>query len=134
MSDDLRELAIRALIACVTVTWLVVLWRGNRDPAMKHFSFQGLIMTRDGFIDRVAVMELGSWIVLSLVVIVLTANNKITEWLIFIYVAFPAVRAGQVSMQKAFIAAPEPNTTTTTTADSSKTVTRTVDAPKGKGK
>ena len=103
MSDDLRDLAIRALIVCVALTWLVVLWRAHRDPALKNFSIPALIMTRDGFIDRVALMELGTWFAMTLTLIALTAHDRLTEWFAFIYAALPSIRAGQVSMLRSNI-------------------------------
>lgn len=108
MSEELRALAIRALIVCVAVTWLVVLWRAHRDPGLKNFSVPALIMTKDGFIDRVALMELGSWFAMTLTLVTLTAHDRLTEWFAFIYAALPSIRAGQVSMLRANLQAPPP--------------------------
>ncbi len=132
MTDELRELAVRVLIACVAVTWLVILWRSHRDPRLVNFSFPGLIMTREGYIDRVALMELGSWITMTLLLIMLAAHDRMTELYATIYVAFPAVRAGQVSMLRANLPVQQTGTTVTDTVETSKTTARTVNAPKAK--
>lgn len=100
MGDDLREVAIRTMIVCVAVTWLVILWRADRDESLKNFSLAGFVMTKEGFPDRPGIMELGTWIIFSLILMYLAAHDKFTEGLAFIYVAFPAVRAGVVSFQK----------------------------------
>jgi hypothetical protein len=139
MDDELRDLAIRVLIACIAVTWLVVLWRADRDPGLKNFRFLDLVTTKDGHIDRVAFMELGTWVIFSLIVVLLSMRNKFTENFAFIYVGFPAVRAGLITFQKMLTPAPPPATegtvTTKDTTDTTKTVTRTVEPPaKGKGK
>ena len=136
LDDELRDLVIRVVIACVATTWLVILWRGERDPALKNFRVHGLIMSKEGFIDRVAFMELGTWIIFSLIVVVLVMRDRFTENFAFIYVGFPAVRAGLVTMQKMLnpMAAPTGTVTIKDTVETTKT--RTVDPqPKGqKGK
>ena len=97
MTPELRELTVRLLIVCVAVTWLVILWRADRNPVFKKFSLLGFITTRDGFPDRPGFMELGSWFAFTLVMFVLVLHDRLTEWFAFIYVAWPAVRAGQVA-------------------------------------
>ena len=127
MNDILREVLVRVLIVCVAVTWLVILWRADRNPALQRFHVLGLIMTKDGFIDRVAVMELGSWIALTLTLMVLTVNDRLTEWFALIYAGLPAIRAGQTSWLRSIATPPIPSTTTTTdssTSTSTKKVTR----------
>jgi len=121
VTEELRELAIRILIACIAVTWLVLLWRGHRNPAFKNFSLPGLVMTKEGFIDRTAVMELGSWITMTLVLITLTAHDKLTETMAVIYVAFPAVRAGQAAWLRS--TTPTPASTVTTEESRSTVIT-----------
>lgn len=101
MTDELRDLAIRVLIVCTAVTWLVILWRADRDPRMKKWSFLAFVTTRDGYPDRVAWMELGSWVALTLVLIVLTMHDKLTEWFALIYAGLPSIRAGQASWLRA---------------------------------
>jgi len=116
MTPDLKELALRVLIGCVALTWLVMLWRGDRNPALANFSFLGLITTKEGYIDRVGVMEFGSWIALTLTLIVLVMNDKLTEWMVLIYAGLPAIRAGQGAYLRA--SNPPPASTTTTTETS----------------
>ena len=121
MNAELRELAIRSLIAVVAVSWLVILWRGNRNPALKNFSIPALIMTRDGFIDRVALMELGTWMTTTVLMVILALHNKLTETFAVIYVAFPAIRAGQVSWLRSGDHAPTMDRTVTDTHEETAT-------------
>ena len=97
MDPDLRDFAIHVLIACVGVTWLVVLWRADRDPVFKNFSILGFVTTRDGYPDRPGAMEMGTWIAVTVLMIILALHDKMTEWYMGVYIAFPAVRAGQVA-------------------------------------
>lgn len=129
MNDELRTVAIRVLIICVAVTWLVILWRADRNPLLKNFSIIGYLSTKDGFPDRPGTMEIGSWVALTMALVVLVTNDKLTEWFVLIYAGLPAIRAGQASLMRAYPAAVAPGTTTTT--DTSKTVTQvTENAPK----
>lgn len=100
MDDSILSLALNLLVVIVALTWCVILLRGNADPKLGNFSLQGLIMTRDGFIDRVALMELGTWISLTLVLIGMAINRSLTEWFVLIYAALPSIRAGQSSWLK----------------------------------
>ena len=127
MSEELRTLAIRALIACVAVTWLVVLWRADRNNKFENFSFLGYITTREGYPNPPATMEIGSWIALTMTLIVLVANDKLTEWFALIYAGLPAIRAGQTSWLRSNAAPPSPGTVTTETK---KVETRTTDVAK----
>lgn len=102
MSEETRELAARILIACIGVTWMLVLWKGHKDDKMENFTFQSLIMTKDGYMDRVAFMEMGSWIWFGLILLWLTVHDKFSENYALIWVGFPAIRAGVSSGIKAF--------------------------------
>lgn len=93
----LEELGFRVLIACVGVSWLVILWRSHRDPRLKNFSIVGLVMTRDGHADRIAIMELFSWLALTFVLIKLTWASQLTEWFVLIYAGLPTARASQAA-------------------------------------
>ncbi len=97
MNPDTRDLAIHVLIACVGVTWLVVLWRADRNPVFKNFSLLGFITTRDGYPDRPGFLEMATWFAYTLMLFVLVLHDHLTEFFAVIYVAFPAVRAGQVA-------------------------------------
>jgi len=127
MTEELRELAIRALIVCVSVTWLVILWRADKNPELPNFSFRALISTRDGYPDRVAIMELGSWIAFTVVLVVLTLRDRLTEWFCGIYVFAFVVRGAHAAYLKA-TNPPEPGKITTTMASSTRT--QTVEGPK----
>ena len=115
MTEELRTLAIRALIACVAVTWLVVLWRADRNKKFENFSFLGYITTRDGYPNPPATMEIGTWIALTMTLIVLVANDKLTEWFVLIYAGLPAIRAGQTAWLRSNATPPAPGTITTDT-------------------
>lgn len=127
MTDDLRQLAIRVLIACVAVMWLIILWRADRDKAFRNFSILGYLTTKDGYPDRPATMEIGSWVALTMTLIVLVANDRLTEWFALIYAGLPAIRAGQTSWLRSNAAQPAPGTVTTETK---KVETRTTDVVK----
>ena len=105
MSDELRELVIRLMIVCAAVSWLVILWRMDQSAAMPNFSFRNLIATRDGYPARVAVMEIGSWLAMSSVILiaVLRSNSEIAT-LCGIYVAAFVAR----SMHSAYLKAVNP--------------------------
>ena len=92
MSEEARELVVRLLIVCMAVTWLVLLWRMDQNEKMSNFSFRNLIATRDGYPDRVAVMELGSWLGMTGAMIVLTLRDQLTEAFVGIYVGAFALR------------------------------------------
>lgn len=100
MDHETILLAYRVAIATVAVTWLVVLWRSNRDPRLKNFNIISLVMNKEGFADRIAIMELFSWIVLTLVLIKLTWASQLTEWFVLIYAGLPTARAGQAAWLK----------------------------------
>ena len=122
MSEEARELVIRLMIVCVAVTWLVVLWRMNNSDSMPNFSLRYLIATRDGFPDRVAIMELGSWLGLTGALIVLTLRNQLTEWFCGVYVTAFVLRGAH----SAYLHATKPQEPGTVTS----TQTRTVEGPK----
>ena len=92
MSEEARELVIRLLIVCAAISWLVILWRMDANEKMPNFSFRNLIATRDGYPDRVAVMEMGAWLGMTGALIVLTLRNQLTEWFCFSYVGAFALR------------------------------------------
>lgn len=102
MSEETRELVIRLMIACVAVTWMVILWRMDQNDAMPNFSFRNLIATRDGYPDRVAVMELGAWLAMSSVILiaVLRSSTEISM-LCGIYVSAFTLRGAAASITKA---------------------------------
>lgn len=129
MNDELRTLAIRALIACIAVTWLVILWRADRNKAFQNFSFLGYITTHDGYPDRPATMEIGSWVALTMTLIVLVSNDRLTEWFALIYAGLPAIRAGQTSWLRSNAAPPAPGTVTTETKETKKVETGSTVAP-----
>ena len=126
MSEEARELVIRLLIVCAAVSWLVILWRMNNNEAMPNFSFRNLIATRDGFPDRVAVMELGSWLGMTGALIVLTLRDKLTEWFCLAYVGAFALRGAHAAYLHA--TKPQEQGSVTTTQESSSTQTRTAAA------
>lgn len=82
---DLTELAIRALIACVSVTWLAIVWHADRNPALKNFTIVGFVMTRDGFPDRVAFGEITVLAAMTTWGSVMVLRNQISEWFITAY-------------------------------------------------
>jgi len=130
MSEELRDIAVRVLIICVAVTWLVILWRADRNPSLKNFSALGFFTTKEGYPDRPGTMEFGSWIALTLTLIVLVAYNRLTEWFVLIYAGLPAIRAGQASWMRANPPPAVPGTVSTT--DTSRTVTKVTDSiPRG---
>ena len=124
MSEELRDVAVRVLIICVAVTWLVILWRADRNPLFKNFSVMGYITTKDGYPDRPATMEIGSWLALTMTLIVLVTNDRLTEWFALIYAGLPAIRAGQASWLRA-TSEPQP-------AETKQGETRTTEAQKRK--
>jgi hypothetical protein len=127
MSEELRELAIRLLIGCAAVTWMVILWRMHQSPSMPNFSFRNMFSTRDGFPDRAAIMEGGSWLVMSAVVVIAVLRNSTSiEALCGIYVGAFVLRAAHSAYLHA-TNPPLPGRTTTT--QESSTQTRTVEGP-----
>ena len=78
MTEELKELAVRLLIVCVAVTWLVIVWRLHRDPAMPNFSVRNLFATREGYPDRVAIEEIGCWVVMTAVVLIAALRNSLS--------------------------------------------------------
>lgn len=101
VDPELRELAVRVLIALVALTWGVVLWRLHRDPDMPNFTFKNLIATKDGYPDRVAIEELGAFIAMTSVLIVLTLRTQLTEWFCGIYTAIFVLRGAHAAILKA---------------------------------
>ena len=127
MSDDLIELTGRVLIVCLSVTWLVILWRADRNEAMPNFSFRNLIATKDGYPDRVAIMELGAWGAMSAVIIIAVLRNAVElATLCGIYVGAFTLRGAAASVTKA-MNQPEVGVTMTT---ASSTSMQTVKKPK----
>jgi hypothetical protein len=128
MSDELRELAIRLLIGCAAVTWMVVLWRADRNPALPNFSFRNMFATREGYPDRAAIMEGGSWLVMSAVVVIAVLRNSTSiEALCGIYVGAFVLRAAH----SAYLHATNPPLPGTISRTHESTIdTRTVEGPK----
>jgi hypothetical protein len=127
VSDELRELAIRLLIGCTAVTWMIVLWRMHQSPSMPNFSIRNMFSTRDGFPDRAAIMEGGSWMVMSAVVVIaVLRNSNSIEALCGIYVGAFVLRAAH----SAYLHASNPQAPgKITTTQESSTQTRTVEGP-----
>lgn len=126
MNEEFTELVIRLLIVCAAVTWLVILWRLHQSPAMPNFSFRNIISTRDGFPDRAAIMEFGSWLGLTGALIVLTLRDELTEWFCGIYVGATLLRGAHSAWLHA---ANPPHPGKITTTQESSTQTRTVESP-----
>ena len=101
MSEEARELIVRLMIVCVAVTWLVILWRMDQSDKMPNFSFRNLIATRDGYPDRVAVMEIGAFLGMTGALVVLTLRDKLTEWFCLAYVGAFALRGAHSAYLKA---------------------------------
>ena len=126
MSDDTLELAVRILITCVSVTWLVILWRADQSAAMPNFGFRNLISTKEGYPDRVAIMELGAWLAMSAVIVIAVLRSA-TELatLCGIYVGAFTLRGAAASVTHAMSpptpAVPGVVTTTDTTVHSKET-------------
>ena len=127
MSEELQELAIRLLLACVAVTWLVAVLRADKDKRAPNFTLRLLISTKDGYPDRVAIQELGSWIAFTFVLAVLTMRDLLTEWFAGLYVGVFVLRGAYSSFLRA-TRPPEPEGTVTATT--STTQTRTTEGPK----
>ena len=125
MSDDLTELIARILIVIVTVTWGVLLWRTEQSDKAPNFTWRNLVSTKEGYPDRVAIMELGSWVAMTAVVIIATLRAA-TELatLCGIYIAAFTLRGGTAAWVKA--TNPPPVGSSTVQTDSSSTVTSTV--------
>ena len=126
MTEDTQQLAIRVLIALAVLTWGLALWRAHRDPKFENFSIPGFVMTKEGFPNSVALMEIGSWVVYSVILIALTMKGALTETYVLIYVAFPSVRAAYGG----YLRAQNPLPLSTTTTQSTETITTTVPAEK----
>ena len=93
MSEEARELVVRLMIVCAAVSWLVILWRMDANEAMPNFGFRNLVATRDGYPDRVAIMELGSWLAMSSVILIaVLRNNSEIAALCGIYIGAFALR------------------------------------------
>ncbi len=105
MSEEARELVIRLMIMCAAVSWLVILWRMDQSAQMPNFGFRNLVATRDGYPDRVAIMELGSWLAMSSVILIaVLRNNSEIATLCGIYVTAFVLR----SMHSAYLHATKP--------------------------
>ena len=124
MSEEARELVIRLMIMCAAVSWLVILWRMNNNEGMPNFSFRNLFATRDGgYPDRVAIMEIGSWVGMTGALLVLTLRNSLTEWFCAIYTGVFVLRGAH----SAYLHATKPPFQgTVTTKQESSSQTRTV--------
>jgi len=121
MTDELTELIIRVLIVIITITWGVVLWRAEQSDAMPNFTWRNLISTRDGYPDRVALMELGIWLA-TIAVLIIGVLRKVNDLSTILGIAVAAftIRGGAAAVTYAMN--PAPPGITTTKIDSSSTV------------
>ncbi len=102
ISDEFVELTVRILLVIVTVTWGVVLWRAGRTDSMPNFTWRNLISTRDGYPDRVALMELGIWLA-TIAVLIIGVLRKVPDLatLLGIAVAAFTIRGGAAAVTHA---------------------------------
>lgn len=101
MSDELQEFAARILIACVAVTWLVILLRANQNQAYENFSLFGYIATKDGYPDRVATAEATVLIAMTVWGTIMVLRNQMSEWFIGTYVLAFVLRGAHAAYLKA---------------------------------
>ncbi len=102
MDPELKELIVRVLIVIVTVTWGVMLWRTEVSEATPNFTWRNLISNKEGYPDRVAIMEIGAWLAMTAVIIiaVLRSAHELAT-LCGIYVGAFTLRGGTAAWTKA---------------------------------
>lgn len=86
-----------ALFAVLLSAFAFFLWRWHTDPKLENFCLVDLI-AEDGKLSGRKFMEMGSWVIASLILIVMTIRGTISEAFLLAYCAtFSGARvAGQL--------------------------------------
>ena len=83
-----------AAFVILLLPWLFVLWRWHRDEGYKKFDLMDLI-AEDGKLSARKFMEVGSWQVATVILIVMTDRGTVSEAFLLTYCAtFSGARLG----------------------------------------
>jgi len=109
------EFAIRALIGCISITWMILLWKAHLDVNAPNFTFRGFVSTKEGFPDRVALCEITVLISMTTWGSVMVLRNQMSEWFVTAYLAVFVLRGAHAAYLKSHTPPEKPGSSAVTT-------------------